>query len=121
MRSEQTDANWTNVVGSRRVGPHEWDQPKLNCIAEVIEREHASPRSLAQRLDMTVSEVLASSKPTNNLRLSELYRWQSVSRADSRTRSTTSRRGSSLPAKRGSATTSRSFSTAWDGHMASSA
>lgn len=78
MRPEQTDANGTNVVGSRRIFSHEKDYPKLNCIAEVIEREYVSPRSLAQRLDMTVSEVLASSKPTNDLRLSELYRWQSV-------------------------------------------
>lgn len=80
MRPEQARANWTNVVGSRRMCPNEWDQPKLNCIEEVIEREHTSPRSLAQRLDMTVSEVQASSKPTNDLRLSELYRWQSVLR-----------------------------------------
>jgi hypothetical protein len=78
MRPEQTEANWKNIVGSRRIVSPEKDPPRLNCIAEVIEREHVSPRSLAQRLDMTVSEVLASSKPTNDLTLSELYRWQVV-------------------------------------------
>lgn len=78
MKPEQTDANWTNIVGSRRMCSREKGAPKLNCIAEVIEREHASPRSLAQRMNMTVSEVLECTAPTNDLTLSELYRWQEV-------------------------------------------
>jgi hypothetical protein len=78
MTPEQTEASRKNIVGIRSMVPPEKDPPRLNCIAEVIEREHLSPRSLAQRLDMTVSEVLASAMPTNDLTLSELYRWQVV-------------------------------------------
>ncbi|MGI9429555.1 MAG: hypothetical protein ACR2NM_12910 [Bythopirellula sp.] len=78
MTPKQTEASRKNIVGIHRMVPPEKDAPRLNCIAEVIEREHVSPRSLAQRLDMTVSEVLASAKPTNDLTLSELYRWQAV-------------------------------------------
>jgi hypothetical protein len=78
MGPEQTPGNWTNVVGSRRISTNGSIRPKLNCIAEVIERERFSPRTLANRLNMTVTEVLASSASTNDLTLSELYRWQAV-------------------------------------------
>jgi hypothetical protein len=78
MRPEQTPGDWTNLVGSRRICANGSTRPKLNCISEVIERERLSPRTLANRLNLTVTEVLAQADPSSDLTLSNLYRWQAA-------------------------------------------
>lgn len=78
MGQEQTPADWTNVVGSRRICANGCARPKLNCIAEVIQRERLSARTLANRLDLSVTEVQSQSDPANDLTLSKLYRWQAA-------------------------------------------
>ncbi len=78
MGQEQSPTDWTNVVGSRRICANGCTRPKLNCILEVIERERFSPSTLANRLNLTVSEVMIQADPANDLTLSKLYRWQAA-------------------------------------------
>jgi hypothetical protein len=78
MGNEQSSSEWTNVMGSRRICTNGCSRTRLNCIADVIERERLSPRTLANRLNLTVTEVLAQADPANDLTLSKLYRWQSA-------------------------------------------
>ena len=78
MKPKQIKPNGKNVMGSRRVCPQDRAGPELNRIAEVIEREQVSLRSLAKRRQLTKSELLASIDSSSDLRLSELYQWQEV-------------------------------------------
>jgi len=76
MIPEQTEPRWTNIVGSRRIFLNRRVEPKLHRIAEVIQGEQLSSRTLARRMQMTEAEVLASVDSSNDLKISELHRWQ---------------------------------------------
>jgi hypothetical protein len=71
-------ANWTSMVGSRRIPPAGELSRVLHRIAEVMEQECLSPRAAAMRMNLTAAQVRAEAHPSCDLSLSALYRWQTV-------------------------------------------
>lgn len=78
MTPEQTPAEWADSARGRRACSNGTAGPRLNCIADVVERERLSPRTLANRLNLTVTELLSQTDPARDLKLSELYNWQAA-------------------------------------------
>ena len=76
MSSVRRKLDNPNFRGSRRLCANGFKLKKLNRIPEVIKRECISPRTLAARMEMTTSQVMANIDSTKDLKLSELYRWQ---------------------------------------------
>lgn len=72
--TEQTGT--THYSGSRRCAATCEPPAPLHRIAEVMEQEGVSPRGLARRLGATRSSIIKAMDPTNDMKLSELYRLQ---------------------------------------------
>lgn len=52
----------------------------LHRLIEVRRREHITRRAIAQRLGVSVREVEEQERPSSDMRLSDLYRWQKALR-----------------------------------------
>jgi len=53
-------------------------KPVLHCIANVREQQGMSLRSAARRMQMDVSELKMLERPTTDMSLSTLYKWQAA-------------------------------------------
>ena len=63
-----------------RTGDADGDAKPLHRIADVRRRERVSARSVARHLGTDVRSVMEQEKSENDLRLSDLYRWQEALR-----------------------------------------
>jgi transcriptional regulator with XRE-family HTH domain len=50
----------------------------LHCLADVRRRQHLSARKAARLLGTTVHKVRAQERPSSDILLSDLYRWQKI-------------------------------------------
>jgi transcriptional regulator with XRE-family HTH domain len=64
------------VVTSRRSTSSPKSAQPLHHLGEVRRRERITRRRLAQRLGISIREVEEQEKPSSDMRLSDLYRWQ---------------------------------------------
>ena len=77
MNRQQVNNSYS---GSRRTSPHERAGPPMHRVADVLQRESVTVRTLAKRLNMTHGQATALIDPSNDLNLSDLYRLQDVLR-----------------------------------------
>ncbi len=69
-----------SLGGSRRQMRDLLNERSLHRISHVMESECVGIRTAAHRMNLSVSQVRAESDATYDLRLSDLYRWQSALR-----------------------------------------
>jgi len=78
MHSFEDHANWVSLSGSRRTPNGHSPKRQLHRIAEVMEQEQVGFRSASRQMKMTATQLRAEADATYDLRLSDLFRWQTA-------------------------------------------
>lgn len=80
MNSFQSPIDSVNVAGSRRQSRGSASGQPLHRIVRVMENECVGIRTAAHRMNVSMAQIRSEAETTYDLRLSDLYRWQSALR-----------------------------------------
>ena len=78
MNSSRIGADLGHAAASRRTPIHKSRPSELHRTAQVCEQEGLTVRTIARRMRIPASQARAELDPFQDLKLSQLYRWQSA-------------------------------------------